>query len=153
LAREKRLDFRCDIESNVPSYAFGDFYRIRQIIVNVVGNAIKFTERGRVEVEVALKEYDAVDMRLLFIIRDTGVGMAQDKQGLIFEAFSQADSSTSRKFGGSGLGLTISSRLAQAMGGKIWMESALGKGSSFHFEVCLGVVAKTSPTHAEEICS
>ena len=151
LAREKRLDLRCDIESNVPCYAFGDVSRIRQIIVNVVGNAIKFTERGRVEVEVTLEEQNTVEMRLLFIVRDTGVGIAQDKQTLIFEAFSQADSSTTRKFGGSGLGLTISSRLTQAMRGTIWMESAVGKGSSCHFKVCLGVVAKTSPTHAEEI--
>jgi two-component system sensor histidine kinase/response regulator len=143
-AHEKGLELLCDIKADVPCHVIGDSVRIRQIIVNLVGNSIKFTERGQVELVVALEapNLEALsyeELRLHFIVSDTGVGIAPEKQKLIFEAFSQADSSTTRRFGGTGLGLTISSRLVEAMGGKIWVESEPGKGSSFHFTVTLGV--------------
>ncbi len=144
-AHEKGLELLCDIKPQVPDQVVGDCARIRQVIVNLVGNAIKFTERGQVELEVGLDSQDHDKLQLHFIVRDTGIGIAPEKQRLIFEAFSQADGSTTRRFGGTGLGLTISSRLVHAMGGKIWVESQPGRGSSFHFTVCAGVSAKTSP--------
>jgi two-component system sensor histidine kinase/response regulator len=163
-AHEKGLELLCDIKADVPSYVIGDSLRIRQIIVNLVGNSIKFTERGQVELVVALEAQNLGDhsnnlgdqpnndeLQLHFTVSDTGVGIASEKQKLIFEAFSQADSSTTRRFGGTGLGLTISSRLVEAMGGKIWVESEQGKGSNFHFTVCLGVdhQATTAPRTEE----
>lgn len=134
-AHEKGLELLCDIKSNVPDFVVGDATRIRQIIVNLVGNAIKFTERGQVELEVECDTADSGHLKLHFIVSDTGIGIAPEKQKLIFEAFSQADGSTTRRFGGTGLGLTISSRLVEAMKGAIWVESELSKGSKFHFTV------------------
>ncbi len=159
-AHEKGLELLCDIKADVPCYVIGDSVRIRQIIVNLVGNSIKFTERGQVELVVALEaqsdsdleaQIDNDELQLHFTVSDTGVGIAPEKQKLIFEAFSQADSSTTRRFGGTGLGLTISSRLVEAMRGKIWVESEPGKGSSFHFTVRLGVdhQATTAPRTEE----
>ena len=145
-AHEKNLELLCDIKPQVPCYAIGDPARIRQILVNLVGNAIKFTERGQVELQVDVEAQDDNELRLHFIVSDTGIGIAPEKQKLIFEAFSQADSSTTRRFGGTGLGLTISSRLVEAMRGKIWVESQPGKGSSFHFAVSLGVSRQASPS-------
>jgi two-component system sensor histidine kinase/response regulator len=144
-AHEKHLELLCDIKLGVPKYVIGDAGRIRQIVVNLVGNAIKFTEQGQVELEVRLDAQTGDELRLHFIVRDTGIGIPPEKQKLIFEAFSQADNSTTRRFGGTGLGLTISARLVEAMHGKIWVESAAGQGSSFHFTVCMGV-AKQPPT-------
>jgi two-component system sensor histidine kinase/response regulator len=143
-AHEKGLELLCDIRPEIPANAIGDPTRIRQIVVNLVGNAIKFTEHGQVELEVALEGQNQGELQVHFIVRDTGIGIPIEKQGLIFEAFSQADNSTTRRFGGTGLGLTISSRLVAAMGGKIWVESELGKGSSFHFTLSLGVADETS---------
>jgi two-component system, sensor histidine kinase and response regulator len=153
-AHEKGLELLCDVKADVPCYVIGDSVRIRQIIVNLVGNSIKFTERGQVELVVALEAQnnnDHEELQLHFTVNDTGVGIAPEKQKLIFEAFSQADSSTTRRFGGTGLGLTISSRLVEAMRGKIWVESEPGKGSSFHFTVRLGVdhQATTAPRTEE----
>jgi PAS domain S-box-containing protein len=122
-AHEKGLELLCDIKP----------------VVNLVGNAIKFTQRGQVELEVELVARDDNELRLRFAVSDTGLGIAAEKQKLIFSPFSQADSSTTRKFGGTGLGLTISSRLVEAMRGKICLESEPGKGSKFHFTICLGV--------------
>jgi PAS domain S-box-containing protein len=150
-AHEKGLELLCDIKADVPRSVIGDSVRIRQIIVNLVGNSIKFTERGQVELVVALEAQNNDDMQLHFIVSDTGVGIAPEKQKLIFEAFSQADSSTTRRFGGTGLGLTISSRLVEAMGGKIWVESEPGKGSNFHFAVCLGVDHQALAPPTEEM--
>ena len=153
-AHEKGLELLCDIKPGVPRYVVGDATRIRQIIVNLVGNAIKFTQRGQVELEVELLAQDDNELRLRFAVSDTGLGIAAEKQKLIFNAFSQADSSTTRKFGGTGLGLTISSRLVEAMRGKICVESEPGKGSKFHFSICLGlanhVLASPVPAPAEE---
>ena len=148
-AHEKGLELLCDIKSQVPDQVVGDCARIRQVMVNLVGNAIKFTERGQVELEVALESQERDELRLHFIVRDTGIGVAPEKQKLIFEAFSQADGSTTRRVGGTGLGLTISSRMVDAMGGKIWVESQPGEGSSFHFTVCVGVSTKALPAPAE----
>jgi two-component system sensor histidine kinase/response regulator len=136
-AHEKGLELLCDIKPQVPCDAIGDSTRIRQVLVNLVGNSIKFTEHGQVGLEVALESQDRDELRLHFIVSDTGIGIAPEKQKLIFEAFSQADNSTTRRFGGTGLGLTISSRLVAAMGGKIWVQSEPGEGSKFHFTLCL----------------
>ena len=143
-AHEKHLELLCDIQPGVPGYVISDAARIRQVIVNLVGNAIKFTEQGQIELEVRLDEQTGNELRLHFVVRDTGIGIPLEKQKLIFEAFSQADNSTTRRFGGTGLGLTISVRLVEAMGGKIWVESAGGKGSSFHFTIRAGI-PKESP--------
>src|SRR5208282_966299 len=114
-------------------------------IVNLIGNAIKFTQRGEVGLKVALESRTQDQVRLHFFVQDTGIGIAPQKQKLIFEAFSQADGSTARKFEGTGLGLTISKRLVEMMGGKIWVESAEGEGSAFHFTASLGVGKVAEP--------
>jgi two-component system sensor histidine kinase/response regulator len=137
-AHQNGLELTCDIRPEVPERVVGDLNRLRQIIINLIGNAIKFTERGEVGLRIAVDSRTPDELRLHFVVTDTGVGIAPEKQKLIFDAFSQADGSTARKFGGTGLGLTISSRLVELMGGKIWVESALGHGSSFHFTAGLG---------------
>jgi two-component system sensor histidine kinase/response regulator len=123
----------------------GDTTRIRQVLLNLLGNAIKFTQRGQVELGVALHSQTADQACLHFSIRDTGIGISPEKQEMIFEAFSQADGSSTRKFGGTGLGLTISARLVELMQGKTWVESVLGEGSCFHFTAVLG--ASSEPRH------
>ena len=142
-AHEKGLELICDVLPEVSEYVVGDITRIRQVLVNLLGNAIKFTAQGEVELEVALLSQSADQLNLHFLIRDTGIGIPLDKQKMIFEAFSQADGSTTRKFGGTGLGLTISARLVEAMQGEIWVESVPGKGSSFHFTALLGVSSES----------
>jgi CheY-like chemotaxis protein len=142
-AHEKGLEVICDVLPEVPEYVVGDVTRIRQVMVNLLGNAVKFTQQGEVELEVTLQSQTGGHLCLQFLVRDTGIGIALDKQKMIFDAFSQADGSTTRKFGGTGLGLTISARLVEAMGGKIWVESALSKGSCFHFTAALGVSSET----------
>jgi signal transduction histidine kinase/CheY-like chemotaxis protein len=142
-AHEKGLEVICDVLPEVPEFVVGDVTRIRQVMVNLLGNAVKFAQQGEVELEVTLRSQTGADLCLEFLVRDTGIGIAQDKQKMIFDAFSQADGSTTRKFGGTGLGLTISARLVEAMGGKIWVESALSKGSCFHFTAALGVSSET----------
>jgi two-component system sensor histidine kinase/response regulator len=139
-AHQKGLELACHIAPEVPETVIGDPVRLRQVLLNLVGNAIKFTDRGEVVVDVQMLETqraesgsDAKECTLHFQVRDTGIGIPADKQALIFEAFVQADSSTTRRFGGTGLGLAISSRLVKRMGGRIWVESELGKGSTFHF--------------------
>ncbi len=132
-ASRKKLELNCHCAPNVPSKMIGDPGRLRQILVNLIGNAIKFTERGRISLEVQLESFEAEHCILRFSVRDTGPGIPAEKQELIFSAFTQADPSTTRKFGGTGLGLTISGRLADLMGGKIWVESRPGEGSTFHF--------------------
>jgi two-component system sensor histidine kinase/response regulator len=136
-AHEKNLELACDIAHDVPEHLIGDPIRIRQILLNLVNNAIKFTGNGEVEVRVEREQAAAGAIGLHFSIRDTGIGIASEKLGTIFEAFSQADNSTTRRFGGTGLGLTISQRLVAAMGGRIWVESELGGGSTFHFDITL----------------
>jgi PAS domain S-box-containing protein len=132
-AREKKLKLTCRIDDTVPDALNGDGMRLGQVLLNLVGNAIKFTSQGEVEVQVGLESRSPGRAELHFIVRDTGIGIAPDKQSLIFQAFSQADGSMTRRFGGTGLGLTISSRLAEMMGGRMWVESAPDQGSLFHF--------------------
>ena len=138
-ASQKGLEVAWKAELEVPERVFGDAGRLRQIIVNLVGNGIKFTEGGEVVVGIEVESRQPEDLLLHFTVRDTGIGIAPEKQRAIFEAFTQADGSMTRKFGGTGLGLTISSRVVQEMGGKIWVESRPGEGSTFHFTVRLGL--------------
>jgi two-component system sensor histidine kinase/response regulator len=137
-AQQKGLEFIFDVAPGVPADVVGDPARLRQVLVNLVGNSIKFTERGEIEVNVKAESVGLEGTILLFSVRDTGIGIPVDKQHKIFEAFSQADSSTTRKYGGSGLGLTISSQLVGLMGGKLWVESEAGKGSTFYFTAQVG---------------
>jgi len=133
-ARQKDLKLHSEIAQDVPEVLIGDPLRLRQILVNLVGNAVKFTPRGEVAFEVTLESSTAEqNVKLRFAVRDTGIGIPLEKQQLIFEAFSQADNSSTRKFGGTGLGLTICSRLVKLMGGTIWADSNLGAGSQFQF--------------------
>jgi two-component system sensor histidine kinase/response regulator len=132
-AHQKNLKLDSRIANEVPEVLVGDPLRLRQILVNLVGNAVKFTTRGEVAVGVSLESVGEQNVRLRFTIRDTGVGIPPEKLKVIFEAFSQADNSSTRKFGGTGLGLTISSRLVELMGGEIWAESNSGSGSQFQF--------------------
>ena len=132
----KGLELICDVLPEVPEYVVGDITRIRQILLNLLGNAIKFTSQGEVEVEVTLESQDAAQLRLQFSVRDTGIGIPPDKQKMIFDAFSQADGSTTRQFGGTGLGLTISARLVEAMQGEIWVESTPAREAAFTLRRC-----------------
>jgi two-component system, sensor histidine kinase and response regulator len=138
-AAEKNLELACHFAADLPVSLLGDPGRLRQIIINLVGNAIKFTDRGEVVVHVEKTSGAADEVELHFSIRDTGIGIPLDKQKTIFEAFTQADSSFTRKFGGTGLGLSISSLLVGMMGGRVWVESELGQGSTFHFTARLDV--------------
>jgi signal transduction histidine kinase/DNA-binding response OmpR family regulator len=149
-AHQKGLELIYDVQPDVPEALLGDPGRIRQIIVNLVGNSIKFTERGEIFVWVE-KETETLDSVCLhFAIKDTGVGIPADKQSKIFEAFSQADGSMARLYGGTGLGLTICARLVGMMKGRIWVESELGKGSTFHFLISLGI-SKGSPSRPSHL--
>jgi PAS domain S-box-containing protein len=132
-AHQKELELAYDVQPDIPNALVGDPGRLRQVIVNLVGNAIKFTEKGEVVVHVQADSRTNDDIELHFTIVDTGIGIAAEKQTAIFEAFTQADGSMSRTYGGTGLGLTISSRLVGFMRGRIWVESELGMGSRFHF--------------------
>jgi two-component system sensor histidine kinase/response regulator len=133
-ARQKTLSLSWDVKPEVPDAVYGDPARLRQVLLNLVGNAIKFTSEGGVSLTVDRPEKGAADEGLLhFAVTDSGIGVPFDKQHVIFEAFTQADASLTRKYGGTGLGLAISSRLVQMMGGQLWLKSAPGKGSTFHF--------------------
>ena len=134
-AHEKGLTLVCEIAPNVPTDLIGDPTRLRQVLLNLLGNAIKFTQSGEVSLRVALDADSSIPTALLFTITDTGIGIPREKLGQVFERFMQADSSTTRRFGGSGLGLTISKRLVELMGGRIWVESEVGAGSIFAFAV------------------
>ncbi|HUI42180.1 MAG TPA: PAS domain S-box protein, partial [Terriglobia bacterium] len=140
-ARAKSLGWTCEVAGEVPKAVVGDPTRLRQIIINLVANAIKFTDRGHVGLRVELDSQDDAGLRLRFSVSDTGIGIPLEKQKLIFEAFSQADSSTSRKYGGTGLGLTICARLAEMMGGEIGLESEAGRGATIHFTARFGVAS------------
>jgi two-component system sensor histidine kinase/response regulator len=137
-AHRKGLELTCDIAADVPVRVVGDPGRLRQIVVNLVGNAIKFTEEGEVVVRARLRDQSADGFWLHFEVSDTGIGVPLEKQQLIFDPFAQADGSTTRRFGGTGLGLTISSRLVALMGGQIGLESQPGCGSTFHFDAHFG---------------
>src|ERR1700691_11276 len=131
-AGAKGLSLVCGVDPDVPARVCGDPGRLRQILVNLVGNAIKFTQRGEVLVTIESCP-DVGGIELHFKVKDTGIGIPAEQQGLLFKAFSQADSSTTRKYGGTGLGLAISARLVELMQGRLWVESSQDKGSTFHF--------------------
>ena len=137
-AHQQGLELSGGIEPEVPEWALGDVTRLRQILSNLLGNAIKFTEKGEVALEVTLAAQVDDRLHLHFVVRDTGIGIPRDQQGKIFEAFSQADGSTTRRFGGTGLGLAISDHLVKAMGGRVSVVSEPGIGSQFHFTINLG---------------
>jgi signal transduction histidine kinase/CheY-like chemotaxis protein len=138
-AEDKGLELLCHVVADVPTALVGDPVRLRQVIVNLVGNAIKFTEVGEVEIRVETESLSEDEAVLRFSVRDTGIGIAPEKQQAIFRAFEQGDSSTSRRYGGTGLGLSISAKLVELMGGRIWVESQLGRGALFRFTARLGV--------------
>jgi signal transduction histidine kinase/DNA-binding response OmpR family regulator len=149
-AAVKGLELILDVDAGVPEVVHGDPGRLRQILVNLVANAIKFTASGQVVVRVAVDSLTRDEAILHVSVADTGIGIAPEKTRLIFEPFEQADGSTTRRFGGTGLGLTISRRLVEMMDGRVWVESALGKGSVFHFTARLGVPAQPAPAIGPE---
>jgi PAS domain S-box-containing protein len=132
-AHQKGLQLACEVSADVPDTLVGDPVRLRQILINLVGNAIKFTERGEVTVRVHLESMTTTEVCLHVAVIDTGVGVPVAKQQAIFEPFTQADGSTTRKYGGTGLGLSITKQLVELMQGRLWVESVLGQGSTFHF--------------------
>jgi signal transduction histidine kinase/DNA-binding response OmpR family regulator len=150
-AHQKGLELIYEVQPDVPETLVGDPGRIRQIIINLVGNSIKFTERGEIFVSVEKESETPDSVRLHFAIKDTGVGIPADKQSKIFEAFSQADGSMARVYGGTGLGLTICTRLVGMMAGRIWVESELDKGTTFHLVVSLAVQqgSPSRPSHLD----
>jgi signal transduction histidine kinase/DNA-binding response OmpR family regulator len=150
-AHQRGLELIYEVQPDVPETLVGDPGRIRQIIINLVGNSIKFTERGEIFVSVEKESGTFDSVRLHFAIKDTGVGIPADKQSKIFEAFSQADGSMARVYGGTGLGLTICTRLVGLMAGRIWVESELGKGTTFHLLISLAVQqgSPSRPSHLE----
>jgi signal transduction histidine kinase/HPt (histidine-containing phosphotransfer) domain-containing protein len=161
-AAEKNLDLACIVDDAIPKILVSDVTRLRQILVNLIGNAVKFTNQGEVVIEVTPAgraqrsipfghEQDTEFLRhpdqwlLHFSVRDTGIGIALDRQGRLFKSFQQVDASTTRHYGGTGLGLAISKRLAELLGGKIWVESDAGKGATFHFTISARAAATTAP--------
>ena len=134
-AQAKSVEFVVSIMPEVPPALRGDAHHLRQVLINLAGNAVKFTERGSVTVHVSLQEETDAGVRLKFSVRDTGVGIPQEAQQRIFDSFTQADQSTTRRFGGTGLGTTIAKQLVELMGGRIGLESAVGLGSTFWFEI------------------
>lgn len=154
-AQQKGLELIYEVQPDVLESLLGDPGRLRQVIVNLVGNAIKFTNHGEVLLSITQEAETAETVSLHFAIKDTGVGIAADKLQKIFEPFSQADGSMARKYGGTGLGLTICTKLVEMMKGRIWVESELGQGSTFHFTVTLGIqvqpAARTAPLQLEQL--
>jgi signal transduction histidine kinase/CheY-like chemotaxis protein len=134
-AEDKSLYLRSDISPDVPAVLTGDPTRIRQILINLVGNAIKFTHKGGIEIGVRLKSAEDLKIRLQLFVKDSGIGIPQDRMDRLFRPFSQVDASTTRNYGGTGLGLAISSRLCELMNGRMWVESVYGHGSTFFFEI------------------
>jgi signal transduction histidine kinase/DNA-binding response OmpR family regulator len=147
---EKGLSMRIEADPDVPDWVLSDPVRLRQIVINLVGNAIKFTEQGSITVRLKSLPVEGCTRMLQLSVQDTGVGISPDQQRQIFEAFTQADTSTTRRFGGTGLGLTISAGLAQMMGGRIWVDSAQGQGSTFHVTFAVGLPESAVKTPAAE---
>ncbi len=151
-AHAKGIELTHDFAPEVPERLIGDAVRLRQVLMNLVGNAIKFTEQGEICLRVERSE-DGLNGEIVlhFAVRDTGIGIPLEKQQVIFDPFSQADSSTTRQYGGTGLGLSISARLVQLMGGRIWLESRLGHGSTFHFTSHFAHVADGATQRIEHV--
>jgi CheY-like chemotaxis protein len=142
-AREKQVSISCRIASEIPEWVMGDPARLKQVLVNLVGNALKFTEQGKVTISVDLQNRSDDEIALKICVADTGIGIPPEHQQAIFSAFHQADTSSTRRFGGTGLGLAISSHLISLMGGQIWVESTPGVGSRFYFTILLKVAVET----------
>jgi PAS domain S-box-containing protein len=147
-AHEKGLELLCDVRTEAPDALVGDPARLWQVLVNLVGNAIKFTPEGEVAVTVAVESLANDEVCLLFTISDTGIGIPPEKQNALFKPFSQVDSSMTRKYGGTGLGLAISAQIVELMKGRIWFESEVGKGTKFHFTARFGLRPATTPKRA-----
>ncbi len=150
-AHEKGLELIYHVHPDVPDALQSDPVRIQQILVNLVGNAVKFTEKGEIVVEVAAESIDSKKVDLHFSVRDTGIGIPLDKQVSIFQAFTQADGSTTRRYGGTGLGLSISAQLVAMMKGRIWIESSPGKGSCFHFVIPCRLASPNQVRHSASL--
>jgi len=148
-ARQKGIEIACDVSSGIPLEVTGDPTRLRQILVNLVGNAVKFTNAGSILVRAAVESSLADRVQVRFAVVDTGIGIPQDKQAVIFQPFAQADGSMTRKYGGTGLGLSISKRLVELMGGTISLESECGKGSTFQFTLGFELVTPEPEQYVE----
>lgn len=144
-AEQKGLYLHWSVDANVPDWITTDPVRLRQILVNLAGNAVKFTVHGGIAVSVQKESQDRAQMTLRFTVRDTGIGILPERQNEIFSSFTQGDNSITRRYGGTGLGLTISQRLTELLGGRIWLESQPGKGSAFHFTARVGIAADSDP--------
>lgn len=138
------------VDSSIPAIVAGDITRLRQVLINLIGNAIKFTTEGEIVVRVDLNQLEGKEAEIIFSVRDSGIGISEDQQGNLFNAFSQADSSTTRKYGGTGLGLAICKRLVNLMGGEIWVDSEEGVGSDFQFTIKTEVVRHEKQEQTEE---
>jgi CheY-like chemotaxis protein len=149
-AKEKGLKLNSTIDDNIENTLTGDPGRLGQVLVNLIGNAIKFTDQGSVTLDVRTDVRSDSEISLRFSVTDTGVGIPQDRQDAIFDAFSQADSSTTRNYGGTGLGLTIATQLVRHMGGRIWLESQTGVGSKFQFTANFRLIDETLTTPPSE---
>ncbi|MCX7972955.1 MAG: PAS domain S-box protein [Candidatus Aminicenantes bacterium] len=149
-AHKKKLELICELQPDLPTFVQGDPGRLRQILINLISNAVKFTEKGEVKIAVKLENQEENSAIFHFIISDTGIGIPKEKQEIIFRAFAQADGSMTRKYGGTGLGLAITHELVTALNGRIWVESELGKGSHFHVELKLDLVPISEEKKAEE---
>ena len=144
-AEDKGLELLFDVAPDVPTALVGDPLRLGQVLVNLGNNAVKFTEQGEIVVGVEKVAEDEDGVELHFWVKDTGIGMTPEQCGRLFQSFSQADTSTTRKYGGTGLGLAICKNLVEMMGGRIWVESEPGKGSTFHFHARFGLQAEPMP--------
>lgn len=149
-AAEKGVSLTHSIAPRVPDQVAGDPVRLNQVLTHLIGNAIKFTHAGGVEVRLGVESISDEHVQLQFAVKDTGIGIAKDKQDFIFRAFTQADGSMTRRYGGTGLGLTISARLVELMGGAIWLDSEPGKGSTFHFTTRFRLAAETAGERADQ---
>jgi signal transduction histidine kinase/DNA-binding response OmpR family regulator/HPt (histidine-containing phosphotransfer) domain-containing protein len=149
-AQEKGLELLCHVDPSIPQVLQGDGGRIRQVLSNLVSNAIKFTTKGEVVIEARLKGRTPVTAMVLFTVKDSGIGIPKERQDAVFESFTQVDGSTTRKYGGTGLGLTICRQLTQLMGGKIWVESQAGKGSTFCLELPIPILSVISRKEQRE---
>lgn len=150
---EKNIDLLYFIDPGVPDIVSGDITRLRQVLINLIGNAIKFTDEGEVVIRVELHETEGDNARVHFSIRDTGIGITPKQQAKLFSAFSQADSSTTRKYGGTGLGLAICKKLVNLMGGEIWVDSVQGEGSNFQFIIDEKIIKQQKDNQIEDLDS